>query len=494
MYPRPSVALSPRRCLVVVDRAAPWKDQCVEALEQVPQLDVTVLASSQIDASVQDPRPDVIVDLEGALCESNHRSVPLGVWALRTRHRGRVDRTSPWREFLDGAVTFDVALTTRDQTGVVRTLRSGSFKLSLDAKRLDDVLSICAQWPSWALEELDSVPQAIEARPPWTMREHANLRTRLSAPLRASRKLIRDAIDRWLADFEWNIGILENTTPDQLLDSDYRPTIRWMQWDHDADGHADPMLATIDGKQYVLCESVDRRSNFGRIEAFEVSGSAARDLRCILSGRSHLSYPYIFKHRGDYYCVPEMSQNNAVVLYKATAFPYEWMRVATLIDRFDACDSTVFRYGGLWWLFCTAQSQDPNVQLFAFYADDLRGPWKPHARNPIKTDIASARPAGTPFRHAGQLYRPAQDSSQTYGGAICLNRIVKLSPTQFEEGRETTVTPKDFGTYTAGTHTLSYSGTTCVLDAKRRRLSLKWLGGLTGRASPRSYDRVLAHG
>ena len=43
-------------------------------------------------------------------------------------------------------------------------------------------------------------------------------------------------------------------------------------------------------------------------------------------------------------------------------------------------------------------------------ADTLLGDWKPHRRNPVKTDVRSARPAGRLFRAGRQsLYRPGAD-------------------------------------------------------------------------------------
>ncbi|MBV9278163.1 MAG: hypothetical protein JOZ97_08015 [Candidatus Eremiobacteraeota bacterium] len=182
------------------------------------------------------------------------------------------------------------------------------------------------------------------------------------------------------------------------------------------------------------------------------------------------------------------------MLYKATSFPYEWKPVSILLDRFDACDATIFRFGSLWWLFCTSESFDPNLQLFAFYAHELQGPWKPHRLNPIKTDITSARPAGTPFLSGGELYRPAQDSSLTYGGAVRLNRILRLTPSEFEEVAVKTIHADHFAPYTAGTHTFSYAGSTCVIDAKKRRISFKALPRLLARVWRRPYDPVFAHG
>ena len=47
---------------------------------------------------------------------------------------------------------------------------------------------------------------------------------------------------------------------------------------------------------------------------------------------SHLSYPYVFAHAGAWYMVPESAQDRRVALYRALDVPYEWERVATLID------------------------------------------------------------------------------------------------------------------------------------------------------------------
>ena len=65
----------------------------------------------------------------------------------------------------------------------------------------------------------------------------------------------------------------------------------------------------------------------------------------------------------------------------------------------------------------------PLTDLHIWWSDDLFGQWRPHAANPVKIDARSARPAGTPFVHAGTLYRPAQDCSHTYGGAVAICRV-----------------------------------------------------------------------
>ena len=94
-----------------------------------------------------------------------------------------------------------------------------------------------------------------------------------------------------------------------------------------------------------------------------------------------------------------------------------------LLDGFPGCDATPVEHDGRWWLFCGNQDDRGTERLYLFMADALTGPWRPHPGNPVKADAGSARPGGLPFVHEGVLYRPAQDCSRTYGGALVLNRV-----------------------------------------------------------------------
>ena len=75
----------------------------------------------------------------------------------------------------------------------------------------------------------------------------------------------------------------------------------------------------------------------------------------------------------------------------------------------------------------------PNNGLFLFHAPGPTGPWVPHSGNPVRRGLRGSRPAGTPFTHKGQLFRPAMDSPRTYGRRILTHRVTRLSPTEFEE-------------------------------------------------------------
>ncbi|MFP3900239.1 MAG: hypothetical protein ACLFXM_05250, partial [Acidimicrobiia bacterium] len=111
---------------------------------------------------------------------------------------------------------------------------------------------------------------------------------------------------------------------------------------------------------------------------------------------------------------------------------------------------------------------DPDADLHVWHAADLVGPWSPHRRNPVKMDVRSARPAGTPFVVDGVLHRPAMDNSRTYGGRVVINRVVELTPDTFEE-RPAAVVPPFPGPFGRGIHTLAAAGPVTIVDGKRVR-------------------------
>ncbi len=123
-------------------------------------------------------------------------------------------------------------------------------------------------------------------------------------------------------------------------------------------------------------------------------------------------------------------------------------------------------------------------ELHVWHAPTPLGPWLPHVQNPVKTDCRAARPAGTPFTSGGLLYRPAQDSSRTYGGAVVLNRVVVLTPDRFREVPVRTIGPLTAGPYRAGLHTVSAVGGRTLIDAKRTIVSSDAVLGVAATATP----------
>jgi hypothetical protein len=278
-------------------------------------------------------------------------------------------------------------------------------------------------------------------------------------------RLVASAWDRLLRADVWNVGIVDAPI-ETFLTPGARPPVRWLPPPPRNASIADPFAFATDDPPVILAERLDYGVGKGYIVALDPNGERAS--HTLLATGVHLSYPYLIQHEGRIFCIPESGTARAVRLYEVTAFPDGWVQRATLIEDFAALDATVFPYDGRWWLLCSDQDGPQDATLHAWHAPDLFGPWTPHARNPLKQDRRTSRPAGTPFVHDGCLYRPAQDCTHTYGGAVAINHVLRLTPTEFAEELVTIVEPYRDGPYPDGLHTLTAYGARTLVDGKRR--------------------------
>jgi hypothetical protein len=166
--------------------------------------------------------------------------------------------------------------------------------------------------------------------------------------------------------------------------------------------------------------------------------------------------------------VPESAANKTIELYRSTSFPFEWKLEKVLMTGVRAKDATLVEVDGTWWMFVSIAENCIPDELSLFYANCPLGPWTPHPRNPVKSDVRGSRPAGPLFEWNGEVYRPAQNSSGRYGYATSINRITKLDREDFQEEEVSTILPnwkKDL----LGTHTLSIAGDLTVVDCLMKR-------------------------
>jgi hypothetical protein len=226
----------------------------------------------------------------------------------------------------------------------------------------------------------------------------------------------------------------------------------------------------------VLFEEAEFARPKGRIRVLELgSQGPVGEPVTVLERDYHLSYPFVFRHEGQLYMVPESAANRTVELYRAVRGPHEWELDRTLLDDVALTDATIVEIDGRWWMFAgsVARGGSRVDEMSLYYADSPFGPWRRHRRNPVVSDVRHARPAGKPFQIAGQWYRPAQDCSRRYGYAIRLQRIVRLDELAFEEETVSILTP-DWSSKLLATHTINRAGELTVLDAQRRRWRGPW--------------------
>jgi hypothetical protein len=265
----------------------------------------------------------------------------------------------------------------------------------------------------------------------------------------------------------WHLGIIDAPIA-RLLASPGPNSVRWLRLPAGTAYRADPFGHPLRDDE-VWCERYDYRAPVGVLERLRLNGDRlepAGDLPAPV----HRSFPFMAVVDGTAVAIPEASAGGQTTMYRLDASGGLGEPLAVL--PVPGIDPVVFRWRDRLWLALTRADLDNRANLCLWHAPALSGPWTAHTGNPVKLDVRSARGGGTPFEHDGALYRPAQDCSRTYGGAVTINRVIELTPTTFSEAVATVIRPAPDWPAPHGVHTLSAWGDRTLIDAKRESLSL----------------------
>jgi O-antigen/teichoic acid export membrane protein len=235
---------------------------------------------------------------------------------------------------------------------------------------------------------------------------------------------------------------------------------------------ADPFPVFTNGRHFIFFEEFLFADDKGHIAVTEIGpdGRCSPPVRA-LECDYHLSYPFVFDWQGVHYLMPETAAAGRIEVYRCTRFPDRWELHATMLDDIRAVDSTLVEWEGRWWMFANAAKEpladasDLNEQLHLFHAPSPLGPWTAHRRNPVKWDARGSRPAGRLFQKDGELYRPAQDCTEHYGGSIRIQRVVRLDVDEYVETEAATIEP-EWRPNLIGTHTINAVPGLAVIDGR----------------------------
>jgi hypothetical protein len=289
----------------------------------------------------------------------------------------------------------------------------------------------------------------------------------------------------------WNVGVVMLAEPLRAVEAlpKLLLNVKWLPPQPPLYYVADPFPYCQGGREWLLVEQYGHPHGVrGRICRLDPS-SATPVLVPVIDRPNHLSYPYVVTDDdGRTWCVPEMAEaRDGCVLFELTP-DGSWMERARILAGRVVFDPTIFRFGERWWLLCGNAQGRGNLELEAYYADAIGGPWTPHPLNPLKRDRASARPGGRPFVIGGQLFRPAQDCSRTYGGALTILAVDELTPTTFGERPVLRLEPDPRGRYRDGLHHLVVGDDRIYIDGKWQRYDY-WLWLKRWRAAQPERER-----
>ncbi len=414
-------------------------------------------------------RPDLVIDLVGDQPDEAARRV----WRLR--YDGQCGEIGLLASLMAGRAPW-VTLSERER--VVASGRLGTEMQGRLAPAFDDALAhtatlIAASVAGGVCGRPSGPPAQVPPQPEATLRRVAALSTRMVA-----QAVVQRLYRLCFRAPHWRVGWRRLDGP-SVVDLRGHPPTGWQSIRDD--GHrfyADPFALAQAGRTWLFVEEFPHATQKGIISAVEMTRNGPVGTpRAVLEEAHHLSYPFVFERDGAVWMVPESSAAGTIDLYRAAAFPERWEKVASLVQGVVASDATLLEQKGRWWMFATVRDAPVGAPLgMGSYSDalhlwsapDFRGPWTPHARNPVLIDIASARPAGAIVRRADHaLVRPVQDCTEGYGRALGLARIDRLDDEGFSQTVETVLRA---GPEWAGSrlHTLNSGGGFEFIDGSAR--------------------------
>lgn len=288
----------------------------------------------------------------------------------------------------------------------------------------------------------------------------------LNAELLTSVSGITHIFNTLFRTYKWNIGIIHQPIHEVAF-SKKQLAVEWMKEAPGNDFRADPFGYILKNRECILYEYYDYKRQKGYIRKSDISGD-----HFYLESATHLSYPFTFERKGKMMCMPEAADSGTISLYSIDG---NTPRRQENLLSFQAVDPTICYYNNRWWLFFTDKHQHgADLKLHIYFSNEPEGPWTRHPLNPVKTDICTARPGGTPFIHNGKLYRPVQDSSKGYGSALYIMEVKELTTERFEEVPVNRLAPEMLsGPYQEGLHTISPLGNKTLVDAKRTNRTIQ---------------------
>jgi hypothetical protein len=405
---------------------------------------------------------DLVFDLTGSADPEPGAIVPLydGVAGDAARDAALLDGRAPWIE-----LAKSIGGASRAYASALPAIRRRDLLCSGRAAVADALVALIVRLGAHGLDEAVPPRDVVAAPSPAAVRfAVATLAGLIERRLR--RLVIRDD--------HWRVGVRRRAPGeapfaglDQLDDRGWR----WLPDDRSR-YFADPFVLEQDGVAYVFCEEYSYVAGKGVISVATLDdGGAPGPPRVVLERPYHLSYPFVFRHDGAIWMIPESGQNRTLELYRGDPFPFRWTLDRVLLNGAEIADATPFAWNGDWWLSATGgETEAASWDSLSFYrgASPL-GPWTPAFDGPALIDASTARPAGRVFEHDGALWRPAQDCRDGYGAGLAFCRIDALAPGVFRQ------TPMRRFAPPGGLHTFTMTDRFAAIDAAGPRAHAAWL-------------------
>lgn len=260
----------------------------------------------------------------------------------------------------------------------------------------------------------------------------------------------------------WNIGFCEQS-PENLLKEEKLSSIIWMKHPYKDRFFADPFIYSVSETEIVIfVEEYIFNSPPGLLVELRIDRKSMKLLQRyeLLTLSTHLSYPIHIREGNEVLVYPENGMSGKLNMYHYDPICHKLVNPETILSD-SVFDSTMMKRGDNSWLLVATKYPDNLKCAYAYESESPHGPFRLIQDSPFQTDCSHARMAGNFFEVNGEWYRPAQNCSERYGGAIV---ILHFNPQTLEEHKVFEIKPESFE-YNLGIHTINFHNSGfCVVD------------------------------
>lgn len=259
----------------------------------------------------------------------------------------------------------------------------------------------------------------------------------------------------------WNIGFCDLTL-EEFISTGKLGRVAWMKNPYKDRWFADPFLLEVtESSITVFVEERMVIADRGYLSELLIDRKTLEIMEhhIILEIDSHLSYPAILRKDGNIYVYPENALGGALKMYKYDRSNHRLINPKVILNE-RVVDSTIMEKAGKYYLIAVKYPESLE-KAYLYVSDEIDGSYKQVGDVPIQMKRSCSRPGGDWFYVNNILYRPAQDCSINYGGALKVMRVESLNP--FKEQEIATINPLCFK-YNRGIHTLNSQNGLIVID------------------------------
>jgi len=264
----------------------------------------------------------------------------------------------------------------------------------------------------------------------------------------------------------WVIGICKYNEKITIHSKTIHAKINWIRHPDFNKFYADPFIYQgKDGALYILCEELSRRNFIGTITCLKLDSEFnIIQKNVLLESSLHYSYPFLIVYNSKLFVIPENSSSNKLIAYEFDEVNLSLTNQIEILDT-NLYDCTFLEHDSKFWLFGYKGNDKTNGELHIYYSSDLFGKYVPHASNPVKYALDACRSAGKFIKIRDEIFRPSQNNMKKYGESISINKIVKLTETEFKEDFSFELNAKEFLNGFERLHTINFSNEYMVIDS-----------------------------